>query len=177
MIDVLPGIYQADVGDPRLELYDASGDLVGPLAVKFGTNSGLTLEGDGPAATAMRACADKADGRVDMPRPLAGNNAILGLITTASGGIPPRGQAFTIEVTPAGAVAGTPAFPLKGKADQFGRFRACGVPDGKVRVRASTKTGMTTTLEALFDAGHPFQLVTVKLPIATGTVPPSPLRH
>ena len=167
MIDVLPGRYKADVGDPRLELYDAAGELTGPFAVKFGTNSGWTVEGDGPAATAVRGCAEKADGKVDMPKPLAGANAIFGLITTASGGLPPRSQEFLVEVTPAGAVAGTPAFPLKGKADQYGRFRVCGLPAGTVKLRSSTRTGLSTTLDLAIDPAQPFLLVTLKLPITT----------
>jgi hypothetical protein len=168
MIDVLPGKYEADVGDPRLEMYNASGDLVGPFAVKFGTNSGWKLAGDGPAATAVRACAEKADGRVDMPRPLAGNNAILGLITTASGGLPPKGHQFSVAVTPAGAVAGTPAFPLKGKADEFGRFRICGLPAGSVQIRSSTKSGLSSILDVAIDPAQPYHLLTLKLPIQTG---------
>ena len=168
MIDVLPGMYQADVGDPRLERYDAAGELVGPFAVKFGTNSGWKLNGDGPAATALRACAEKADGRVDMPKPLAGSNVILGLITTASGGLPPKGQQFLVNVTPAGAVPGTPPFPLKGKADDYGRFRICGLPPGSVQIRSSIKTGLSSTLDVAIDPGQPYQLLTLKLPIQTG---------
>jgi hypothetical protein len=168
MIDVLPGIYQADVGDPRLDLYGAAGDLVGPFAVKFGANTGWRLTGDGPEASALRGCAEKADGRVDMPRPLAGTNVIFGMITTASGDLPPRGQEFRVEVMPAGAVAGTPPFPLKGKADQYGLFRICGLPAGSVSIRSSTKTGLSTILDVAIDPSQPYHLLTLKLPIMTG---------
>jgi hypothetical protein len=168
MIDVLPGTYQVDVGDPRLELYEAAGDLVGPLAVKFGTNTGWTLEGDGPMATVVRGCAEKADGKVDMPKPLAGKNAIFGLITTATGGVPSKGQQFYADVTPAGAVPGTPAFPLKGKADEFGRFRICGLPAGSVKLRSATKSGISTTMDLTIDPAQPLTLLTLKLPVTTG---------
>jgi hypothetical protein len=103
-----------------------------------------------------------------MPKPLAGTNAIFGLITTATGGLPPRGQEFVVEVTPAGAVAGTPAFPLKGKADQYGRFRVCGLPAGTAKLRSGTKAGTSTTLDLVISPAQPFQLLTVKLPINTG---------
>jgi hypothetical protein len=168
MIDVLPGIYQVDVGDPKLELFEASADLVGPVAVKFGKNDELMFGGDGPATTAIRGCGEKVDGRVDMPRTLSGPNVIFGLIAMADGGRPPKGQAFTLEVMPAGAVPGTPAFPLKGKADQYGRFRVCGLPAGTVRIRSATKSGLSATLDATVDAGHPYQIVTLKLPVTTG---------
>lgn len=168
IIDVLPGMYQADVGDARLDFYGAAGEIVGPFPVKFGTNTGWKLLGDGPAATALRGCAEKADGRVDMPKPLAGPNVIFGLITTASGGLPPRGQEFRVDVVPAGAVPGTLAFPLKGKADQYGRFRICGLPAGTVTIRSSTKSGIATTLDVAIDPSQPYQLLTLKLPIMTG---------
>ena len=168
MIDVLPGKYEADVGDPRLELFNASGDLVGPFAVKYGTNAGWKLLVDGPFATAVRGCSEKADGRVDMPKPLAGNNVIFGLITTASGGLPPKGQQFFVDVTPAGTVPGTPAFPLKGKADEYGRFRICGLPAGSVQIRSSNRSGLATILDVAIDPGQPYHLLTLKLPIQTG---------
>jgi hypothetical protein len=168
MIDVLPGIYQAGVGNPQLELFEAAADLVGPIAIKFGTNTGVTVTGDDAATTAARGCAEKKDGRVDMPKALAGTNAIFGMITSADGKVPPRGQQFIIEMTPAGAVPGTPAFPLKGKADQFGRFRACGLPAGTARIRASSKSGLSSTLDVALDPAHPYQLLTLKLPVSTG---------
>jgi hypothetical protein len=103
-----------------------------------------------------------------MPKALGGKNAIFGVITTDRGGQPPSNQQFFVEVTPAGAVPGTPAFPLKGKADQWGRFRVCGLPAGSVRIRAPTKSGMVGTLDLTIDPAKPLQLATVKLPLTTG---------
>ena len=166
-VDVLPGMYEMDAGDFELEKYGASGDLIGPVAIKYGPNSSLRLEGEGPAAAVVRGCGEKVDGRVEMPKPLAGPNAIFGVITTDRGGIPPRNQQFLVEVIPTGAVAGTPAFPLKGKADQWGRFRVCGLPAGSIRIRAATKSGIASFADVRIVPDRPYELVTIKLPVTT----------
>lgn len=166
-IDVLPGRYELDAGDFELEKYGASGDLIGPIAVKYGANSNLGLEAEGPAAAVTRACGEKVDGRVNMPKALSGPNAVFGVVTTSRGDVPPKDQPFFVEFLPAGAVPGTPAFPLKGKADALGRFRVCGLPAGSLRVRAATKSGVSTTVDLKIDPAKPYQLVTVKLPITT----------
>ena len=56
ILDVLPGVYAADIGEPELLDYGVEGPLIGPLAIKFGPNTGLRLVGEGPASTVARGC-------------------------------------------------------------------------------------------------------------------------
>ena len=118
------------------------------------------MTGEGPEAVVVRGCGDKVDGRIDMPKQFAGKNAIFGQVTFDSR--PVKEADLRIEVTLAGAVAGTPAFPLKGKTDKQGRFRVCGLPSDTVALTARLGelggTGRTTIAPL-----HPYDLVTVKL--------------
>jgi hypothetical protein len=161
MIDVLPGIYHGDVGDPHLEAYGAAGELIGPLAIKFGDNTGLRLEGDGPQTTALRGCAEKIDGMVTMPRALAGSKVLFGRITDSSG-YPIRERDFQAEVQPVGLIAGSPAFPLKGKTDESGLFRICGLPAGSVRLMSDDRR-TTASAEIALLPETPYQLITLKV--------------
>lgn len=166
-LDVLPGMYQLEAGDFELEKYGAAGDLSPPIAIRYGANSGLRIDGEGAEAAVVRGCGEKVDGRVNLPKPISGPTAIFGVVTTDRGGIPPRDQQFFVEVVPAGAVPGTVAFPLKGKTDEAGRFRVCGVPAGTVRIRATTRSGLVGVAELKTDPSRPYQLVTIKLPMTT----------
>jgi hypothetical protein len=159
LVDVLPGVYEADAGDFALEQYGAAPPLIGPVAIKYGPNS-LALTGEGPEAVVVRACGEKGDGRLEMPRQFAGKNAIFGQVTFDSR--PVKQADLRLEVTLAGAVAGTPAFPLKGKTDKQGRFRICGLPGGTVALVARLGD-LSGTTRATIVPGEPYQLLTVKL--------------
>jgi hypothetical protein len=159
MIDILPGVYEIDAGDPELERYGAAPELIGPVAIKFGQNK-LELTGEGPTAVVVRGCGEKVDGRIDMPKQFAGRNAIFGMITPV-----PRPAAeieFRVEVLPAGAVAGTPPFPLKGKTDRAGRFRICGLPNGTARITGRLGS-LTGSQDLVIDPLNPYRLTTLKL--------------
>lgn len=161
MIDVLPGIYRADVGDPHLEAYGAAGELVGPIAIRFGENRGLRLEGDGPQTTVLRGCAEKIDGMLTMPGSLAGAKALFGRITDSSG-YPARERDFQAEVYPAGLIAGAPGFPMKGKTDKSGLFRLCNLPAGSIKLLSADRRG-TASAEVSLLPETPFQLITLKV--------------
>ncbi len=158
MVDVLPGIYQAAAGDLDLEKYAAAGKLAGPIAISFGANN-IAFEAEGPAAAVVRGCSEKVDGRVDMPKALGGRHAIFGQLV-GHNVVLPANQEFFAEVTPANAVPGSPAFPLKGKADRDGRFRICNLPEGTVQVRVGTKNGLVGGGEITID-DRPYRVLTV----------------
>jgi hypothetical protein len=164
LVDVLPGVYEIDAGDFELERYGAAPDLIGPVTVRYGANK-VNLDGEGPQAAAVRGCSDKMEGRIDMPKQLAGRNAIFGMITPETR--PPREIDFTAEVIPAGAVAGTTGFPLKGKTDRFGRFRICSLPAGTVKL-TSRMSGLYGADTLVVDPLHPYRLVTLKLTTPAG---------
>lgn len=159
LVDVLPGVYEIDAGDFELERYGAAPDLIGPVSVRYGANK-INLTGEGPEAAAVRGCSEKMEGRIDMPKQLAARNAIFGMITPETR--PPREIDFTAEVVPAGAVAGTPGFPLKGKTDRLGRFRICSLPAGTVKLTGQVR-GMFGADTVVIDPLHPYRLVTLKL--------------
>lgn len=158
LVDVLPGLYEFDAGDPNLEAYEASPELVGPVAIKYGPNE-LKLEIDGPVAAILRGCKEK-DGRVTMPPVFTGANAIFGILAVDKRGIP--SQEFTVDVLPAGAVPGSAAFSVKGKTDKLGRFRICGLPDGTATL-FSLKNELEVKQTVTVDPQHPIQLVTLTL--------------
>jgi hypothetical protein len=171
LVDVLPGIYQFDAGDPNLEAYGASPELAGPIAIKYGPNP-LQLEIDGPIAAILRGCREK-EGRVTMPPQLAGPNAVFGIIIANKRAIP--SQEFLLDVLPAGAVPGTNPFSLKGKTDQLGRFRICGLPNGTATL-FSLKGDFEAKDSVVVDPLHPLRLITVTLKKASG-IGISPRRH
>ena len=165
LVDILPGVYEIDAGDFKLEEYGAAPDLIGPIAIKYGANT-LELIGESPEAAAVRGCSEKMDNRVDMPKQLAGKNAIFGLVEPLSR--PPKEIEFRAEVIPAGAVAGTPGFPLKGKTDKAGRFRICGLPNG--RVKLTSRLGSIAAADStVVDPEHPYRLVRMNM-----KTPPQP---
>jgi hypothetical protein len=161
MIDVLPGVYWVDVGDPNLELFGVSGDLVGPLAVKYGRNSDVRVGGESPAMTAIRGCAEKMDGRLDMPAVMKGDNVLFGRIIDGSG-LPMPNREFRAEVSLANATAGSAAFPLKGKTDKTGRFRLCGLPASRVRVISDDRNNVAAE-ETRLESGAGYAVVTLTL--------------
>lgn len=167
LVDVLPGVYEIDAGDFELERYGAAPDLIGPVTIRYGANK-VDLDGEGPEAAAARGCSEKMDGRVDMPKQLAGKSAIFGVITAEAR--PPREIDFTAEVVPTGAVAGTPGFPLKGKTDKAGRFRICNLPGGTVKLTARSG-GQYATDRLVLDPLHPYRLITLKLAKPEGPEP------
>jgi hypothetical protein len=158
LVDVLPGLYEFDAGDPNLEAYGASPELVGPVAIKYGPNE-LKLEIDGPVAAILRGCKEK-DGRVVMPPAFTGANAIFGILAADKHGV--GSQEFTVDVLPAGAVPGSSAFSVKGKTDKLGRFRICGLPDGTATL-FSLKDELEAKQTVTVDSGHPIQLITLTL--------------
>jgi hypothetical protein len=158
LVDVMPGVYEFDAGDPNLEAYEASPELVGPVAIRYGPND-LKLEIDGPMAAILRGCKEK-EGRVTMPRAFAGANAIFGILVADKHAVP--STEFTVDVLPAGAVPGSSAFNVKGKTDKLGRFRICGIPDGTATLfslKAELEASQAVTLDPL----HRIQLITLTL--------------
>jgi len=158
LVDVLPGTYEFDAGDPKLEVYDAAPELVGPIAIKYGPNE-LKVEIDGPSAAAQRGCNEK-EGRVTMPPPFVGENAIFGTIVADHRTL--ASQEFMVDVLPAGAVAGSSAFSVKGKTDRAGRLRICGLPNGKATV-FTLKGELEARDSLVVDPLHQVQLITLTL--------------
>lgn len=170
LIDVLPGIYSADVGDPELPKYGVEGPLLGPLAIKYGVNSGLRLEGEGTAATIVRGCGEKSDSRLMMPKAIGGPNAIFGRIVTGKQGA--DGLSFRAEVSLPGMTAGSAPFLLKGKTDRVGLFQICNLPPGgKVKIVTDERKALTGMAEVPLDPAVPYALTTIKL---EAPKPPSP---
>jgi hypothetical protein len=157
LIDVLPGVYEVDAGDFDLEHYGAAPDLI-RIAVKHGDNK-IDLDGESPEAAVVRGCGEKMDGRFDVPKQLGGKNAIFGMVS-----LPTRITKeieVRAEIIPAGAVAGTPGFPIKGKTDRAGKFRICGVPSGTVKL-AVREGGAIAADSLVLDPLKPYRLVTLK---------------
>jgi hypothetical protein len=97
---------------------------------------------------------------VVMPKQFGGPNAVFGTLIADRRTL--GNQEFVVGVLPAGAVAGTTPFPLKGKTDKMGRFRICGLPNGTATV--STRRGqLTATQAAQTDPLHPYRLIVLKL--------------
>jgi hypothetical protein len=156
--DVLPGIYEVDAGDFDLERYGAAPALI-PVTVRYGANK-LDLDGEGPEAAVVRGCGEKVDGRLEVPRQLAGKNAIFGMVSPTT--TPLKEIEFRAEVMPAGMVAGTPGLPLKGKTDKAGRFRICGLPSGTVKLWSRVGS-LSATDSVVVDPLHPYRLVTLQM--------------
>jgi hypothetical protein len=103
-----------------------------------------------------RNCKDKVVGRLNTPN--LGTAAVFGLIKQGGS------HSIRMEVRPTNAVAGSPPLVFKGKTDPFGRFRACGLPNGaKVWVVADEGRSQTGQGEALFDATTAYKLLLIEL--------------
>lgn len=162
ILDVLPGLYAADIGDPDLIKYGVESPLVGPVAIRYGPNTGVRLEGEGPAATIARGCDEKSDARVMVPKAIGGPSAIFGRVM--AGRLAADGLSFRAEVSLPGMTAGSAPFTLRGKTDKLGRFRVCGLPPGgKVRVVTDERKTLMGVAELPVDPAKPFSLATIQL--------------
>lgn len=161
MHDVLPGLYAADVGDPELQFYGAEAPFIGPLAIRYGANTGLRLEAEGPAGTVFRGCDEKTDGRVVMPKAIGGPNAVFGRVV--AGKLAAGELGFRAEVSPVGMTPGTQPFMLKGKTDKFGRFRLCGLPHGSVKIVTDLRKSWLGIAEVTLDPLNLYRLKTIQL--------------
>jgi hypothetical protein len=177
IMDVLPGVYTMDLGDPVLELHGVAPRAPTPLRVAAGENDFGPVDVDNGAEIVKRACKDDEGGRVRLPENL-GDAAVLGALIDSAG--VPVSRSFTVEVRPAGLPADSASITAKGRTDRFGRFKVCGVPpDGTVTFASDSSRTLVGRGELTFDSvttrESPFQVIVIKLAPKPGSQPPPAL--
>ncbi|HET9424748.1 MAG TPA: carboxypeptidase-like regulatory domain-containing protein [Gemmatimonadaceae bacterium] len=172
IMDVLPGVYAMDVGDPILELHALSPRAPRGFRVEPGENDVGTIEIETGAQLVKRACSGQLLTQVTLP-PGLGSAAVIGMIVDSAGR--PVHVPFSVEVRADTAAAGSPALVIQANSDFMGRFRICGVPlDGRVTITTEEVGGMAGRAEVVFEPSKALVTPYRTVAIALQRKPPGP---